>query len=61
MTTERRDRVIFFYCDLCGDELETGETEFNDAIHAKKAEGWGSRRDERGEWMDICDTCKVPA
>lgn len=57
MSTTRYDRVIFFNCDLCNEELDTGETEFSNAIEAKKAEGWGSRRDAEG-WLDVCEHCK---
>ena len=59
MTTTREGRIIVFICDICGDDFDSGETEFHDAIQAKKDENWGSRKDENGEWMDICSDCKV--
>ena len=58
MSTERIGRVIHFCCDICGQALDTGETQFTDALEWKKVSGWGSRKDENGEWMDICDECK---
>jgi len=59
MSTHRNGRIIIFACDLCDSEIDTGETNFADAIQIKKDENWGSRKDENGEWMDICSDCKV--
>ena len=58
MSTHRMGRIIVFTCDECDEELDTGETEFHDALAAKKAEGWTSRKDGDNEWMDVCDQCK---
>lgn len=43
-------------CDQCGDTLDP-ETEFIDAVHAKKQEGWRSRKID-GEWIDLCCDCQ---
>ncbi len=59
MTTTRHGRIIVFECDICGDSLDTGETEFSESLHVKKQEEWTSRKDEDGDWIDVCSSCKV--
>jgi len=44
-------------CDICGEELPS-EYDFYDAVQAKKDEGWKSRKNEYGEWEDVCRTCQ---
>ena len=43
-------------CDVCGNKLHY-EHDFHDAIAAKKADGWKSRKDKSGEWEDVCSEC----
>lgn len=43
-------------CDLCGTELWP-EFDWDDAVEAKKAAGWKSKKID-GEWMDICPDCQ---
>ena len=43
-------------CDCCGTQLPP-EDEFMDAVAAKKAEGWKSKK-VAGEWMDFCPDCQ---
>lgn len=43
-------------CDLCGDMLDD-EYDFYDAVEAKKAAGWRSKKID-GEWYDICPDCQ---
>lgn len=58
MSTLRRHGDITFICDDCGEALDTGEPEFGDAVRAKKAAGWASRKDNEGDWQDLCPDCK---
>ncbi len=48
---------ITFVCDGCGDENDTGEDAFTDALEAMKADGWRNRRDLQGEWGHYCPDC----
>ncbi len=43
-------------CDNCGEELDEQFDSFNDAVEAKKANGWKSKK-VKGEWEDWCDKC----
>lgn len=43
-------------CDCCGDILPT-ESDFYEAVNAKKDAGWKSRKVD-GEWNDICPDCQ---
>lgn len=43
-------------CDNCADEHPDEFDSFNDAVEAKKADGWGSRR-QNGLWEDWCPQC----
>jgi hypothetical protein len=55
MSIERFGGLCIPVCDRCGSELPA-ETDFYDAVSAKKAAGWRSRKvDDR--WEDICDAC----
>lgn len=44
-------------CDNCGEEM-SGFDDFYDAVDGKKAAGWRSKKDERGEWIDLCPACQ---
>jgi hypothetical protein len=44
-------------CDICGEELPA-LVDFNDAVKARKAEGWQSRKDKYGDWEDVCTECQ---
>lgn len=57
MSLERFGDIYTPTCDICGEELP-GEFDFNDAVRAKKAEGWQSKKDKYGDWEDICTECQ---
>ena len=60
MTLDRNKRDIVFHCDgpKCHETLETGETDFNDAIAAFKAEYPRWRMLKEGtEWNHYCEDC----
>lgn len=58
MSIDRRTRYSWFcVCDCCEAEI-SGGTSFQDAVAARKKEGWRSIRDESGEWMDLCLDCQ---
>ena len=53
------ERFYNFYtpiCDCCEKELPAEES-FQDAVDAKRRAGWKSRKDDRGQWEDICPDC----
>ncbi len=57
MSIERFGDLYTPTCDGCGDELEA-EYDFYDAVNAKKAAGWKSRK-VMGEWEDVCPECQA--
>ena len=44
-------------CDICHEAKLDGEHDFYDAVRAKKAAGWKSKKID-GEWHDICCDCQ---
>lgn len=53
MSIEKDYDIYIALCDICGDDIGPFE-DFYDAVDAKKAAGWRSRKDAHGEWLDIC-------
>lgn len=49
------DRAYIFVCDSCGDEIDTGETCFEDAKDAFKDRG--VIHPVRGGWEHLCEDC----
>lgn len=47
---------ITFECDDCGEEIHTGEEDFQTALKVMKAEGWKSVN-TNGEWHNLCPVC----
>ena len=52
ITLLKRESVVF-ECDACGEELETGERDFDDARDQLKREGWIVRR-AGNRWLHFC-------
>ena len=50
MSIEKDYDIYIAVCDICGD-----------AVDAKKAAGWRSRKDAHGEWIDLCPACQHPS
>lgn len=46
--------ILFFVCDDCGDESETGEG-FHDLWESLRGDGWRAHYD--GEWRHSCPEC----
>lgn len=44
-------------CDYCMENLPP-EDDFDDAVQAMKAAGWKTKKDEDGEWVNICTDCQ---
>ena len=64
MTIERQYGKIIFICDSgtsprCDEQIETGESEFADALRKARREGWGVTK-VAGEWMHYCFKCERP-
>lgn len=57
MSVEKEEGRFVFVCDVCGDELQTDERNWNEALEVKRFEDWGSRK-EGGAWIDVCESCK---
>ena len=49
---------FWLYCDKCSN-YETGFGTWQDIIEFKKNKnnGWGSRKEKDGDWMDLCPEC----
>jgi hypothetical protein len=70
MTIERQYGKIIFVCDQqdsvrCDEQIETEESDFNDALRVAKAEGWRSvPLDQAGggapKFVHVCGHCSVP-
>lgn len=52
MSIEKDYDIYIAVCDICGDDIGPFE-DFYDAVDAKKAAGWRSRKDAHGEWIDL--------
>lgn len=47
----------YVVCDICGEVIGPC-CDFYDAVDAKKENGWRSRKDANGEWIDLCPNCQ---
>lgn len=65
MSIEKDYDIYIAVCDICGDDIcgdDIGPFEdFYDAVDAKRAAGWRSRKDAHGEWLDLCPACQHPS
>ena len=57
MSVERQDGIVIFECDNCGEELDTDETEFVDALDVLREEGWKAFK-VSGDWVHHCGDCR---
>lgn len=54
---DRQHGEILFECDACPETIETGESEWNDAMRLFRNEGW--RAEKVGEdWIHLCPKCQ---
>jgi Fe2+ or Zn2+ uptake regulation protein len=59
---DRQHGKIIFVCDDCGESLETGTGEFDDALAILRDERWQpklSLQQHSGEWKHYCPDCKT--
>lgn len=47
---------LVFECDACGEVLETGKTDFVEALGVLRAANWVSRK-TGDDWDHRCDEC----
>lgn len=47
---------IHFECDGCGDNIDTEEKDFSDALRQAKSHGWKPRQ-VNGVWLHYCGGC----
>jgi hypothetical protein len=57
MTMIRIHKQVVFECDGCGDTFDAGTSDFDDAYHAAKQEGWVAFNND-GDWEHRCEDCK---
>ena len=59
MSIQNKSGTFYLVCDRCG-TVEEGPVFdcFMDAVYGKKELGFKSRKDEYGEWEDLCKDCK---
>lgn len=57
ITRQHRDQTITFECDQCGAEHVADTDDFHDALAEFKDTG-GQVRQECGEWLHLCATCR---
>jgi len=60
MTIERFEEGFGYvvHCDICEEELYLPDAEIIDEVlEEMRIEGWKSRKDEKGEWVNICPAC----
>lgn len=50
---DRQRNQITFECDACGDSLDTGESEFDEANRVRREEGWLAQKVGR-DWVHFC-------
>lgn len=56
MSIERaRGGVINFICDICGNTLDTGTSEWKDAMAKMREDGWRSKKFDDDQWAHYCD------
>jgi hypothetical protein len=48
---------ITYECDACDETLETGESEWNDALAEFRRSGWLAEK-VGSEWTHLCPRCK---
>jgi Fe2+ or Zn2+ uptake regulation protein len=56
MSIERNGIAYTLTCDNCGYEHDDEFDDFDDAVAAKREDGWKSRK-VNGEWEDWCPDC----
>lgn len=45
-------------CDDCG-ESEEIDGQFDDCVDFMRENGWKSFKDEDGDWVNLCNVCKL--
>lgn len=56
MGVDRSFGDIVFRCDACGEELETNESDFSEALRELRRAGWKAEKVD-GYWEHTCDAC----
>lgn len=58
MAIEKQHGKYIFICDECGDDIDTNETIFFQALDRIKEEGWlVTRNADDTEWVHVCGRC----
>jgi len=57
MSIDRRYEYYTPVCDFCEARLPSGLS-FQEAVEIKKRAGWRTRKDEYGDWVDMCPDCQ---
>jgi len=55
MSVQRQEGSIWFLCDRCSTELDTEESDFQEAVATMRGAGWTATRiGQPGDWEHIC-------
>lgn len=54
---ERTNGMIWFTCDACPEELDTGERDFAGANAERKRAGWSAEKVGE-DWLHLCPDCQ---
>lgn len=63
MSVDRQHGKLLFICDECGDHIDTGETEWIDALKVMREAHWGRRAravridNDTKQWVHLCQDC----
>lgn len=55
---DRQHGKIVWECDGCHEVLETGESDFHEALGVLRDEGWLSRQVANMVWCHYCPECR---
>lgn len=55
---DRQFGELTYECDACDETLETGESEFSDALSQFRREGWKAEK-VGSEWTHLCPKCQT--
>jgi hypothetical protein len=57
VTMHKAHQFIAFSCDQCTEDVETGETDFQEALRSARKLGWAPFKARGGVWEHLCPSC----
>lgn len=55
---ERTPKSLIYYCDSCGEQLDTETLDLNTAREFAKTQLWSYEKDSYGGWNNLCPDCE---